>query len=294
MRSQPSLGLVIAHYNEDLSWLEEEIKSCAIYSKGGKENAPPYPHHTIPNIGREGQTYLHHIIERYDSLPDVTIFLQGRIDDHINLSLSEIKERALKTQVGQVTTFPFRDLELFDQWDGIPWEDYPSWKKWSSMKRVNAAKTPAQYWQTFFPGRKVPASIGFQPAALFAVRKETIQQHSRDFYRLLQEEFFLGHMAHVNPETGHHMERFWLAIWDPSEYICWDAKKDVARVKRNRQGQLAKGRWHVTPKHVDLDVYTLPPVATQYVTLGLDLITQYLHRKLHRLQTPPTSDDDCS
>ncbi|MCJ1258196.1 hypothetical protein MMC24_006027 [Lignoscripta atroalba] len=275
MTSQPSVDIVIAHYNEDVSWLADHMDECIIYSKGGEKNAPAFPYHAIPNIGREGHTYLHHIIEHYDSLADITIFLQGRVDDHISMSPSEIRAHALKTQPGQVTTFPFRELETFDHWDGIPWEEYPSWVKWSSMERVNAARTPAEYWQIFFPGRAIPASVGFQPGALFAVHKDTIQQHSLDFYRLMMKEFFLGDMAHINPETGHHMERFWLAIWAPSEYVCWDNVKDVAREKRNKQGQLAKGRWHITPKWLEIDEGTLRPEPTQ-------------------LQTPPSSDDGSS
>ena len=272
MDPKPTMDIVIAHYNEDLSWLEDDIDSCHIYSKGGEKNAPPYPHKAIPNIGREGHTYLHHLIENYESLADVTLFLQGHIDDHIPFGIDEVKRRALETKPGQVTTFPFRELETFDHWDGIPWEEYPSWKKWSSMVRVNAAKTPAEYWRIFFPGREIPASLGFAPGALFAVRRETIQQHSRDFYRLMMQEFFLGDMAHVNPETGHHAERFWLAIWNPSEYCCWDKVKDVSKEKRNAQGQLAKGRWHITPRGLEIDEGTLRPAPTQYV----DLVTYWM------------------
>lgn len=264
MSLQPNFEIVVAHYNEDLSWLKDEVDACSIYSKGGDKNAPQYPHHKLPNIGREGHTYLYHIIKRYDTLADVTIFLQGRIDDHINISLGEIIERSLKTRDGEVTTFPFRELERFDDWDGIPWEEYPCWEKWSSMPCVRATKTPAQYWQQFFPGAKVPASVGYPPGALFAIRKSTIQQYPRSFYQTIQEEFFLGKMTHVNPETGHFLERFWLAIWNPSEYVCWQ-DGDAAKEKRNRHGQLARGRWHVVPKFVEIDERTLPPTVTQYV-----------------------------
>ena len=263
MRRQPSLDIVVAHYNEDLSWLKEEQDSCVVYSKGGAKNAPAFPPRVLPNIGREGHSYLTHIVEQYDSLADVTLFLQGRIDDHIPLNIQEIKARALETQTGQVTTFPFRELELFDHWDGIPWEDYPSWKKWTSMVSLKAPKTPAQYWQIFFPGREVPASVAFQPGALFAVRRETIQQHPKELYRLMLQEFFLGDMANINPETGHLMERFWLPIWNPSEYIVWHNEKTLPRKRRNRQGQLARGHWHVTPKGVEIDEDTLPPQTPQ-------------------------------
>ena len=258
MEPQGEFEIVVAHYNEDLSWLRDKVSSCRIYSKGGDEDAATYPHQKLPNIGREGHTYLHHIIERYDNLTDVTIFLQGRIDDHINLSLEEIIERSLRTKDGQVTTFPFRDLERFDHWNGFPWEEYPCWKKWSSAACAPAAKTPAQYWQQFFSGTPLPVAVGFPPGALFAVRKSTIQRHPRIFYQSLLEELFLGNMMHKNPETGHILERFWLAMWNPSEYVSWQ-KDDVSRDERNGQGQLAKGRWHITPKWVEVDEHILPP-----------------------------------
>ena len=262
MGNQPGVEILIAHYNEDLSWLEGNQNICTIYSKGGKKNAPPYPSLPLENIGREGHTYLHHIIERYDTLADVTVFLQGRIDDHIPLTLSEIKERSLKTKPGEVTTFPFRELELFDHWDGIPWEEYPSWLKWANFsgdKGRYLQKTPAQYWRTFFPGKPVPESVAYAPGALFAVHKNTIRHYSREFYQLMIKEFFLGDMAHVNPETGHLAERFMLPIWNPSEYLCWDSVKDKAPKERNRFGQLARGHWHVVPKWVQVDELALPP-----------------------------------
>ena len=264
MTNSPTVGIVVAHYNEDLSWLNDVKDLCTVYSKGGPKNAPSFPYTPLPNIGREGHTYLYHIVEHYNSLPDVTIFLQGNIDDHVTMDIKEIVDLSRKTPPGEVTTFSFRELELFDLWDGIPWELYPSWKKWSSMERVDAAKTPAQYWRQFF-GKEVPESIGFQPGAIFATRRETIQQYPLELYREMLHELFLGDMAHINPETGHHLERFWLAMWDPSEYICWDGKKDLAKNKRNAKGQLAKGHWHRTPRGAEIDEATVHPKASQYV-----------------------------
>ena len=262
MAPQSSFEIVIAHYNENLEWLNGLESVCTIYSKGGAANALQKGYQKLPNIGREGHTYLHHIVERYDTLPEVTIFLQGRIDDHVSISLDEVVELSLATQNGQVTTFPYRELELFDAWDGVPWNDYPIWQKWNSMERLDTSKTPGQYWQQLFPGTKVPLSVGFQPAALFALRKSTIQQHPHAFYKSLLEEWFLGPMMHINPETGHFLERLWLAIFNPAEYVCWD-KADVAKEERNKQGQLARGKWHRTPKHVKVDPYILHPTNQQ-------------------------------
>lgn len=264
MPPQSDLEIVVAHYNEDLSWLDDDVKACTIYSKGGEKNAPSSPHITLPNIGREGHTFLHHIIDRYDSLADVTLFLQGRVDDHFSITFDEVKDRAKKTEPGQVTTFPYRELETFDHWDGIPWEEYPSWKKWSLMPSfVSCPRKPADYWRIFFPGQEIPDSVGFQPGALFAARRDDIHRHSRGFYQLVMKEFFSGDMAVINPETGHLLERWWQAIISPSEYTCPDRVQDTSKEERNKWGQKAVGRWHVTPRGKDVDEATVHPGNTK-------------------------------
>jgi len=260
MSLSPMVQFVVAHYNEDLAWLDPIADSAIVYTKG--PTVPiEHPERTLrlPNIGREGHTYLHHIVAAYDCLPDVIVFLQGQIDDHVSLHPSELKEWASRTRPGEVTTFPWRELELFDDWDGIPWEDYPSWKKWSSMqmKPLPDDKTPAKYFKELLGFNKVPYCVGFQPGAIFAVHGETIKGHPKSFYERLLKEFFLGEMADINPETGHYMERFWLAIFRPEEYICWN-QDEVSFDERNAQGQFAKGRWHRTPKGLSVDPFLSP------------------------------------
>ncbi|KAI4174603.1 MAG: hypothetical protein LQ343_002176 [Gyalolechia ehrenbergii] len=248
--------IVVAHYNEDLSWLKQYGSECCVYSKGGSKNTPelPFTFTPLPNIGREGHTFLHHIVNHYDKLADITLFVQGRIDDHVDITLTEMKKHALDTIPGQVTTFPFRELELFDHWNGIPWEEYPCWKRWSSMDMQNMKDTPLQLFQKYITENdRVPVAVGFAPGAIFAVRKETIHSHDKAYYQRLLEKFFLGDMAHVNPETGHYMERFWLAMLNPVEYIQWSAD-DLADAERNEHGQLAKGKWYRTPTGSAIDL----------------------------------------
>jgi Protein of unknown function (DUF3431) len=244
--------VVIAHYNEDLEWLSTIFPSCIIYTKGN--DVPLYPDitHKLRNIGREGHTYLNHIITHYDGLAPVTCFLQGRVDDHTNLSAKEILQHASLTAPDTVTTFPWRDLELFDHWNGIPWSEYPSWSKWSSMETITTEKTPAAYWTSLLGFPSVPDAVGFQPGALFAVHRDTIRRHSKAYYQSLMDVFFLGDMEHVAPETGHYLERFWLAIWCPGEYVCWQYQTDTAIEERNKLGQLARGRWWVVSHALSL------------------------------------------
>ncbi len=79
---KPTLELVVAHYHEDLRWLRRvpAVFQKTIYSKA--EPPPLQPHLPLPNVGREAHTYLHHIVSRYDSLADYTVFCQGKPFDH--------------------------------------------------------------------------------------------------------------------------------------------------------------------------------------------------------------------
>lgn len=63
--------IVIAHYNEDLSWVTNLKYPFTIISKNG------IPEGTQPNKGREASTYLEYIIKNYDSLHEYTFFLHG-------------------------------------------------------------------------------------------------------------------------------------------------------------------------------------------------------------------------
>ena len=80
----PVLELVLARFNENLDWIGE-IDACwniTVYNKGNNATLPkirPYTSVDVPNTpgGRESETFLRHIIYRYDSLADYTVFSQG-------------------------------------------------------------------------------------------------------------------------------------------------------------------------------------------------------------------------
>ena len=86
--SDPNLDvtIIIARYNEDLKWtLEAPFNQYKyiVYNKGENENFEKENIKdiiTLPNVGKCDHTYLYHIIENYDNLSDITVFLPGSID----------------------------------------------------------------------------------------------------------------------------------------------------------------------------------------------------------------------
>jgi hypothetical protein len=66
--------VVISKYNEDVEWVKDIKYDTLIYDKSADPIEGSIPR---PNIGREAETLLYYIIEYYNNLPDLTIFLQG-------------------------------------------------------------------------------------------------------------------------------------------------------------------------------------------------------------------------
>jgi hypothetical protein len=81
-----STQIVCARYNEDINWMASLIpENIIVYNKGNDDLHifPKEKQISLPNLGREGGTYIHHIINNYDNLADHTIFIQGNPVDHI-------------------------------------------------------------------------------------------------------------------------------------------------------------------------------------------------------------------
>jgi hypothetical protein len=78
--SEARRTLVVAKYDEDVSWLNclpENIDPVVYQSKD--PNSP----HFVENVGNEASKYLSYIVEHYDELPDNVMFMQaGRQDWH--------------------------------------------------------------------------------------------------------------------------------------------------------------------------------------------------------------------
>jgi len=72
--------IVVARYNEDVSWTKELKHKVTIYNKNNNENH--LFNNNLPNVGREGHTFFHHIVKNYNNLPEYLAFTQGNPFDH--------------------------------------------------------------------------------------------------------------------------------------------------------------------------------------------------------------------
>eukprot|EP00405_Crypthecodinium_cohnii_P053209 CAMPEP_0206605820 /NCGR_PEP_ID=MMETSP0325_2-20121206/50719_1 /ASSEMBLY_ACC=CAM_ASM_000347 /TAXON_ID=2866 /ORGANISM="Crypthecodinium cohnii, Strain Seligo" /LENGTH=484 /DNA_ID=CAMNT_0054121589 /DNA_START=23 /DNA_END=1477 /DNA_ORIENTATION=- len=72
----PKVEIVLAQYDEDISWSDPYKDVRTVYCKGSQ---CPEGSISLPNVGREGHTFLRHIVDRYDSLADWTVFSQAEL-----------------------------------------------------------------------------------------------------------------------------------------------------------------------------------------------------------------------
>lgn len=191
------LEIVIAHYNEPLDWLNPLAElPIRLYYKGDLPrfsalNTRLVP---LPNIGRETHTYLHHIVSRYDELPDVTVFAQGNPFDHA----PQFVERVLQLNKGSLPLEGY--LPLSDKRRSNDGAGRPHHKETIPLKDT--------YEEIF--ERPAPPRFVFSPGAIMAVSREVIQQQPRTFYERL--------LAMVSDEArterlGFCFERLWPHIF---------------------------------------------------------------------------------
>jgi len=76
--------VVIAKYKEDTAWTSGLTHPYVIYDKSDTPLPTSIP---LPNVGREAHTFLYHIVETYGNLADITVFLQGKPEDHTSVGL---------------------------------------------------------------------------------------------------------------------------------------------------------------------------------------------------------------
>lgn len=170
-----NMHVVLSYYNEPLTCVQntmEFIKKTVennweiqlfIYTKGGEfANAT-----RLPNIGREGGSYLHHILTHWHALPHHVLFAQACAHDEMKQQLPLLKPT---TQALNLGGFEHGDC------DGTP--AYP-------MRRLREI-------YAFVHRRFCPDGVIFKSwmKGQFLVSKHSILKNSKHVYELLNKTLF--------------------------------------------------------------------------------------------------------
>lgn len=241
--SPDKLGLVVARFRESLWPWVAVANNTYLYAKGGITQANDTVSHDLfrsytdlPNVGREGQTFLTHIVNYYDTLEDIVIFTQASPFDLTAPTVNNTDEMvaaALRVPAGDVT--PFNPTKLFrdeDDWDTIDWtlaEERP-WITQSQLDSlVRANYTPGELWR-FVLEEEPPPAIRAMHGGIFAVRRETIQSRPVEVYKRALQRFQEANA--INPEVGFYWERMWAPVLSKKYYTYHPINESTAPFTR--------------------------------------------------------------
>jgi hypothetical protein len=214
--------MVVSVYNENLEWLDlEPYKSFdkIVYHKGEKAVPECKIDHCkivkLPNVGRCDHTYLKHIIENYDNLKPVTLFVTGSCrsltEKRELLDKVLIKMLETKTTIMYVTRGPpDPDFQIDYHKSG----DINNRQRNIKSELQKSPIRPLKRWfEHNFPG-EIIKYVHYK--GTFAVSKEHIHNRTKEFYQKLIK--YLEEDS--NPEVGHYMERSWATIFQPLPEQC--------------------------------------------------------------------------
>lgn len=223
--------LVIAYYNESeyintfIEYANKYNYFIHIYNKGDTnvnftDNITfNYKIHKLSNIGQATHTYLHHIIENYNNLSNITIFMLGSA--FRDKSKSE-KAHWLLNNANNCKGFSAKRIWLSDiddyNWE-LPYYDILKYnhshlKENSSRiktKMIRANTIPLGKWiekNTFF--NLSNKSFYRSSKCMFAVTKDVILQKPKSFYINLIKQLEFDTR---NLEVIHFFERSWICVF---------------------------------------------------------------------------------
>jgi hypothetical protein len=177
--------LVVNQYNYDISWVPKYTDNYVIYDKGNTEIESDKVI-KLPNVGHNIHTYFHHIIENYDSLADVTIFVKGDVfprhcKEEKFLRLINNKEFTPLESYEHVDTSPSSAMRLTD--DGGYMEINNSWYAPHYVHRYFSNYNV--FLNAIFVNPEIPSWVRFAPGANYVVPRTNILRYEKKFYQKL-------------------------------------------------------------------------------------------------------------
>lgn len=204
---------IVARYEEDLEWLQPIAEHCIVINKGTTPisecmNDSICIHRT--NVGRESDTYLHFIVNNYDNLPEVCVFTQGCINDHVRSNqieyLNQLASEALELGMSRPRASCSNPYDK--DWG-------PLWNRRKDGYFLNENYKDGRHilfywWFISNICSEYPKLMKIHMNGIFAVRRDRILKHPRSFYLKLRSQVDW----HPNPIEGHFLERSWFYIFD--------------------------------------------------------------------------------
>ena len=209
--------IIVARYNENIDWINiinTNLYDIYIYNKGEKltlNNTNNIKIIDLDNIGREAHTYLYHIINNYNNLPEKIIFTQGHPFDHVKKSfITEINNNNI---IEDFYYFSNNRLKLKFNEDATILNENGILNNFNWNNNHSGDSCIINIPLNIFPN-KVFNNFEwfFNTGAIFCVSKKYILKNNIDFYNNIMN-FFINSNDPINSPEAHSLERIWELIF---------------------------------------------------------------------------------
>ena len=263
----PQLHLVIAHHKEEPFWMRRWIDSVRsipyiqelgikviIYTKGRetdfvtlKETTAADEVFQLPNVGREGSTYLHHLVKIYDDPPPFTMFTQAIIKKGQYLSgeiegenVAKLKDwiydklsEKFTSDIGFMSLDRKHDICYCGHCTDMERDDfYPLWPQLYAILEGTVCQelegSVLSFNGHFIVSRK---RILSRPKSIYEYLKELVDAPQDHWLHTEPEPKWFekdkGKSTPDDPKFGHTLERLWHVIFncsDPAQMVDCDVK----------------------------------------------------------------------
>jgi len=220
-----TIEIVVARYNEDLSWtLDEPFNrfTYIVYNKGVNEDFEKSRVSKIislKNIGRNDHSYLYHIVHNYDSLSDIIVFFTGSVNIERKrpraikiLEYIEKNKNAVIISDENFTNGPISQKLYGFELDS--WCASDTQNSIAEGKDCNTQKSSfrplGKWFSHYFHHTLTPQCVTY--SGILSINKKDVLKHNKEWYTHLLHELEAG----PNPEAGHYIERSWCSIFNIS------------------------------------------------------------------------------
>ena len=207
---------------EDISWMDVEIPSIpkAIYIA----DDPSAPLHPPKNKGHEVMIYLTYIIDHYDSLPDIILFMHAHRWTHHNNELLGYDAAQMVRRLNYKWVVRNGYMNLRCPWN----QGCPEWLRSEKREQILERQEEfmlTRFWGEMFPMDPLPAFLAQPCCGQFAVSRERILEIPRSRF-VYYRDWILR-----TPLSDYISGRLWEYSWQyiftsqaalcPAEHICY-------------------------------------------------------------------------
>ena len=156
---------------EDISWMDEELSDIEVIVYVA--NDPESPLHPPKNKGHEVMVYLTYIIDHYDRLPDVVIFMHAHRFTHHNDELLGYDASEMLRRLSNEHVVRQGYVNMRCNWS----PGCPEWLHPDPAQEIMGRQEEAvlaESWHELFPQTPLPRTLAQACCAQFALSKERI------------------------------------------------------------------------------------------------------------------------